>query len=124
MELAEIKWFLENGRTLGFTIETDDEHYLGWLLISKIQPNFRVLEIVGADDEHRARQELYREKQYQVRVVQLNRTVHDSGDYETNEDYRINECFHLSSLAEVEAFLGKFGKRLSEIRPSSQIDSP
>jgi len=48
--------------------------------------------VLGPKEEPEKRKEQERNsmRPYEIRVAELKKAVHESGDYETNEDYRLN----------------------------------
>jgi hypothetical protein len=109
MKREDLERYLERGNTLGFTKHTDSTRFLGWILLSK-----KVWR-VEADDQRGP---------FLVRVVELDREVHEGDDYEKNEDYRVNERIWFKDLDAVERFLNPLGLSLEEIKWASDIDAP
>src|ERR1051325_9551112 len=107
MKREDLERYLERGDHLGFKKETGTDEYLGWILLSKQKPDERYLSLVeaGEEPEFVAKQEKIRQKPYQVLVQELKRDVYESDRYETNEDYRMNECHRFPTLNEVEEFV-------------------
>jgi hypothetical protein len=50
--------------------------------------------------------------------------VHESGEYETNEDYRLNEVHRFEDLNDVAAFLQDLNFSLDCLQNSKEIDAP
>src|SRR5689334_9635169 len=117
MERNQLDDFLNKGYELGFTKQTDNPEYLGWILIQKRVPDDRYLSLLnqGEEPEYVRRQELFRNHPYQVRVVELNRDVYDSDRYETEKDFNLNRVHYFSNLDEIEEFVQQFGHTLTEI---------
>jgi hypothetical protein len=126
MKREDLERYLERGDTLGFRKETGTDEYLGWILLSKQKPDDRYLSLLvpGEESEFVAKQELIREKPYQVLVQELKREVYESDRYETNEDYRINEPRYFTDLDEVEGFVNSYGQTLERIKWPIEIDPP
>lgn len=61
---------------------------------------------------------------YQVHVIELASDVFESGRYETEGDFRMNEVRYFSSLDEVEEFVGSFGYSLESIKWRPEINAP
>jgi hypothetical protein len=57
-------------------------------------------------------------------VLELNKEVHERGNYETNEDYRVNENHYFVDLQEVADFVQELGYELTSIRWRSELDAP
>jgi bifunctional DNA-binding transcriptional regulator/antitoxin component of YhaV-PrlF toxin-antitoxin module len=126
MKRKDLEYFLERGDELGFIKKTDDDSYLGWILLRKRKPNERyesLLEL-GEDPDFIAKQDLIRSKPYRITLLELRREVHESDKYEINEDYRLREKYDFSSLDEVEIFLEKFNYNLEDIKWRIEIDAP
>jgi hypothetical protein len=127
MDRKDLERNLDLGTHFGFDKETDSTDYRGWILINKRKPNERYLALLepGEEPEFVAEQEVILRKPYRVRVIELNRRVHESDDYETSNDYRLNESYDFSTLDDVNAFiLTKFGLDLENVRWMSELDAP
>lgn len=126
MRRDDLARYLERGNVLGFTKQTDGPDYLGWILLQKMKPQDRYLQLLkpGEEPEFVAEQELYRSRPYQVRVIELDRNVHESDRYETEDDYRLHKQYYFSSLDEVEEFVASFGHTLENIKWRIEIDAP
>ena len=126
MERAHLEHFLNKGYELGFAKDTGDPHFIGWILLSKREPDDRYLSLLrpGEEPEFVAEQELFRARPYQVIVQELDRAVFDSDRYETEEDFRINEVRYFPSLDEVEEFVQQYGHTLKDIEWRTEIDAP
>jgi hypothetical protein len=126
MKRQDLERFLEKDNELGFVNETEDPRFLGWILLQKRKPHERYLSLLaeGEEPEFVAEQETLRRFPYQVHVIELDRQVFESGRYETEEDYRINEIHRFSSLDEVEGFVQKLGHSLEDIKWRIDIDAP
>ena len=114
----ELEFFLDRGDSLGFQKATGTDDYLGWILLSKRKPNERLLSLLQPNEEPQfvAEQETIRRRPYQVLVQDLRRDVYESNAYETNEDFRLNQCYRFASLDEVEDFVRQFGHTLTQIK--------
>ena len=134
MQKNEIEDNLTGGGRLGLIKLTNSDKYLGWILLTKILraentiSNFHFLdpiedkEIIDSDLNYIA---YVRDNPYQVRIIELKKEVHESGVYETEEDYRMNIKHHFSSLDRVEQFLTEnFHFDLKDMRPSRELDAP
>lgn len=115
---------LEKGESFGFRTPTGDDDYLGWIMLRKRYSSERVIEAMGADhpDIGDAKESLT--KPYVISILELRRDVHESDDYELNEDYRVNTRIRFGSLDDVEIYLRSLGYELQEIKSSFDIDSP
>jgi hypothetical protein len=117
---------LERGEQMGFTIPTQSDDYLGWILVSKRKPNERFLEIaVRGEDESTdliiQQEELLRQRPYQLLVLEIKREVHGSGRYPAGDDQRLKESYQFVTLEEVGAFVAQYGLKLEEIQPLFRI---
>ncbi len=122
----EIERLLESGIRLGFSIPLEDPEYLGWVLVTRLKPNPRVLELIDESDAPRA---VARERQIErtpflVLVLELRRDVHEAGGYETEEDYRRKDRYWFASLDEVEARLREWELELADAKDGREIDAP
>lgn len=126
MKLEELETHLNRGYTLGFVKQTECADFLGWILLSKQVPHKRYLEVLdyGEEIEFVAEQEKLRTSPYCVRVIELSRTAYESEDYETEDDYRINDSHRFSSLNEIDDFLQEFGLKLENIKWPIEIGAP
>ncbi len=125
MRREDLERYLERGDQLGFQKETGDEGYIGWIMLSKRQPNERLLSLLrpGEMTEFVAEQDKIRRRPYQVWVAEFRRDVYERGECESMADYRQNECFDFATLEEVGEFVGRFGHTLEEIKWAREIDS-
>jgi hypothetical protein len=125
MRREDLERFLENGNHLGFRKQTDSDEYLGWVILRKDKPNERLLSLLtsGEEPEFVAEQNLTRSKPYRVVVSELRRDVYESGRYEANEDYRLNEKHLFSNLDEVEEFVQRYGHTLENIKWRIEIEA-
>jgi hypothetical protein len=126
MRREDLERYLEKGDTLGFEKETGTDEYLGWILLTKQKPHDRYLSLLapGEEPEFVAKQEMIRQKPYQVLIQELKKEVHESDRYETNEDFRINECYYFANVDEVEEFVRGYGHTLQNIKWPVEIDAP
>jgi len=126
MELDEVERLLEQGGRVGFIKPTNDPNYLGWILLWKVKANQRLLEILDeADDPIRVKEERRRQREpYLLLRIELKRSVHEAGDYETEKDYRQKDKFWFSSLDDVEKHLVAWGYSLKHARPARELDAP
>ena len=119
---------LNAGQRWGFIKNTSDDEYLGWVLINKRIPKLTPAFDVEIEPERYAAfaqaVEQIRAKPYHVRVIELLREVHESGDYENNKDYRLSENYYFATLPEAMLFLGEMGLNLDAIKPSPELDAP
>jgi hypothetical protein len=126
MRRSDLERYLDRGNTFGFHMETDDARYLGWILVQKLKPHDRYLALLepGEDPVFVEREERIRKSPYLVLVLELDREVHESDRYETEQDYRKKEQYWFGNLDEVDAFLSRYGKKLSNILWAADLDSP
>jgi hypothetical protein len=130
MDEDVIKNYLEAGHQLGIRISLDDYDYdyLGWILVSKLASNPRVLELLEGEDEEEfpvLKEERRRAvTPFLIRDIELKRSVHESGDYETEADFRKKDMVWCSSLTEINDFLKTKGYRLTDLEDSRTIDAP
>ncbi|MCB9765960.1 MAG: hypothetical protein H6739_39665 [Alphaproteobacteria bacterium] len=107
-------------------IPTNSEKYLGWLIAEKLVPNMRTLEVLHDCPEHRA----YKAETsklttpYRVRIIELDREVHESGVYETGDDYRRLDVFRFRTAEEAEDFITAQGVAMSDLVDPRVVDVP
>jgi hypothetical protein len=125
MRREDLERYLERGDRLGFQKETDDADYIGWIILSKRQPDERLLSLFrpGERPDIFAEQAYIRVCPYQVWVAEFRRDVYESGECESMGDYRLNKCFGFATLEQVGEFVGRFGHALEEIKWAREIDS-
>lgn len=123
---VQIERALDKGQQLGFIKPTDDDRFLGWILLSKRVCNERYLALLAPGEEPAfvAEQEAIRRCPYRVSVIELSREVHESGEYETEEDYRLRESHQFPDLDAVDGFLQARGFQLADITWGTDIDAP
>jgi hypothetical protein len=113
MNKQELEKKLANGTSYGFIKETDDDNYLGWVLITKLQPII-IYDKKSYDEEHYLhllkKQEAQKKYPYFVRIIELLRDVHESEVYAT--------------LDEVEEFITELGYSFDNIKDRWEIDAP
>ena len=116
---------MERGDRLGFQKKTGDDAYIGWIMLSKRQPNERLLSLLrpGERPEFVAEQDEIRRRPYQVWVAEFRRDVYESGECESMDDYRLNKAFFFPTLDDVEEFVRAFGHTLEEIKWAREIQS-
>src|SRR5689334_22825570 len=126
MTRQELEFFLDRGDSLGFQMATGTDDYLGWILLSKRKPNERLLSLLQPNEEPQfvSEQEAIRRQPYQVLVQELRFDVYQSDEYETNEDFRLNQCYRFANLDEVEEFVQQFGHTLIQIKWPVEINAP
>lgn len=120
----ELEYFLNRGDRLGFAKQTDSPDYIGWILLNKEQPNERFLSLLkpGEKPEFQAEQALIRERPYHLLVGEMRRDVYESGECESDDDYRGRENHYFSNLDEVQKFLDRYHLRLEEIKWAREIE--
>jgi len=128
MNLEELEKHLDKGEQWGIRKETDSTDYLGWILITKRRPP-TIWPRYAYDDLN-----LYSSltdqandiigKPYHVRVLELRRDVHESGEYEGTEDYRLNENYYLETLDEVERMVEQLGYSIKDVKFRGELDAP
>lgn len=126
MKRDDLERYLERGNQLGFIKQTDDDNFLGWILLDKQKPNERYEKLLSAGEETKfvAQQEMVRRKPYRLAVLELRRDVHESSKYETNEDYKINQRHNFATLDEVEQFLQQYSHTLESIKWRAELNAP
>lgn len=127
MNRDELRKKLDSGESWGFIKKTDSDDYLGWILIAKLQPII-IYEKKAYSEEHYAylikKQEERKKHPYFVRIIELRKDVHESGVYETSEDYRQNDIYDFSTFDEVEQFIIKLGYVFKNIKDRWELDAP
>lgn len=115
---------LDRGIVVGFVKPTDDPRFLGWILIKKLTVNPRIIDLFS-EHEPPGREERERlAMPYLVTHLEIDRAVHESGEYETEDEYRQKVRFRFSTLEEVEAHLHGLGLLLRDARDARLIDAP
>jgi len=117
---------LAAGLRLGVIFDSENSDYLGWVLLKKHKPNEGILRNFSDQKDSALYHEEYQsiQKPYLLMIVELKKSVHESGDYETDQDYRRKDIHRYSSLTEVEAVLHKLGYTLGDLKDSREIDAP
>ena len=128
MGSKELENRLEYGEQWGFIKPTDSADYLGWVLLSKRKPA-AVTPLDPVQDYDRFVKwsnevESLRQRPYLVKVLELDRAVHESGEYESTEDYRVIESHHFATLAEAESFIRELGNSFADIKNRLELDAP
>jgi hypothetical protein len=128
MTLDELERHLELGEQWGYKKETDSSDYLGWVLLSKRQPSPLWERKAYANEEvylqAKERADRLKKTPYHLRVIELRRDVHESGEYESTEDYRLNENHYCSSLTEAVRLIKNLGFQLENIKWRGELDAP
>ena len=126
MTHTEVQLLLDSGLRLGVTKPVDSPDYLGWILVSKHPSNPRLTSILAKSPEtHQLAEQLRREvAPYLVLNIELKRSVHEAGDYETEDDYRIKTKTWCKDLKHVQDVLKELGVELEQLRESREIDAP
>jgi hypothetical protein len=112
----------------GFLKDTNSVDYLGWVLIHKYKPLIIYEKEAYSSEEQYIRllKEDKRRKKYpyHVRIIELRRDIHESGVYETGDDYKQNDCYHFSTLDEVAQFITELGYSFENIKDRWELDAP
>lgn len=126
MTLDEVDRLLERGNRMGFIKPTDDLDFLGWIIVSKIKPNERLLEILEeAEAPELVREERRRrDRPFLVLTIELDRKVHEAGGYESEGDYRMKERLWFPDLLAVQTQLLAWGYSLNQARDARELDAP
>jgi hypothetical protein len=126
MTLNEIEVLLSGGFRVGFEQPSQDDEYIGWILVSKIVAKERILELLDEDEAPDLVREQARRRTepYLLERLELKRSVHEGGDYETESDYRQKDQYWFGSLHEVAARLALWGYRLEDAREARELDAP
>jgi len=92
----------------------------------KQKPNQRVLELIDEEEAPTvvARERRLQRTPYLLIVIDLDRSVHEAGGYETEDDYRQKDRYWFATLDEVEHQLRAWGYRLEDARDSRELDAP
>jgi hypothetical protein len=123
---SEVERLLDAGFRLGVTKPVDSPDYLGWVLVSQHRPSPRLKSILDPA-EHSELLEEQRQREvapYLILNLELRRSVHESGDYETEEDYRMKTKTWCRDINEVQAALQKLGVELSQLCEAREIGAP
>ncbi|MDY6781851.1 MAG: hypothetical protein SW833_04740 [Cyanobacteriota bacterium] len=128
MNIEDLEKKLDRGEEWGFRKVVDNSDYLGWVLLAKRKPPIVFPKETYETEETyislREWSEKLKRTPYHILVLELKREVHESGDYEDNDDYRQRESYYLSTLQEVEEFIENLGYSLQNIQFSGDIDPP
>jgi hypothetical protein len=126
MEGQEIEAMIDKGLRVGFIKPTMNPEYLGWILLTKLTPNRRLLEVLTAEEAPELVAEEHRRERepYFLLVIELRRDVHEAGDYETEADYRQKDKYWYASLDDVAKKLAEWGFELEDARGSRELDAP
>jgi hypothetical protein len=128
MTYKEIQGLLDSGLSLGVRKALDSPDYLGWILLSKHRLNPRLKEILDeSEPEHAHRLEKERRRElapYLILDIELSRSVHEAGGYETEDDYRKKVATWCRDLEHVETVLKELGVELHQLRESRELDAP
>jgi hypothetical protein len=126
MTVNEIERLLDSGFRVGFEKATGAEEYLGWILVSKMKPNARILQLIAESEApDLIREERRRESQpYMVLNIELKRSVHETGGYETEADYRLKERFWFGTLEDVAKQFSAWGFSLEQAKEARELDAP
>jgi hypothetical protein len=128
MDIESLSKHLNNGEQWGFRTSPDSSEYLGWVLISKRNP--AVIFPYHASQDMARYERLAEEsaetkmRPFHVSVRELKKTVHESGEYESTEDYRVRDNYYFSTLEEVLNFLSSKHLQLEDINSRFDIDAP
>lgn len=77
------------------------------------------------EDAHLLKEQRQREvAPYLILNIELNRSVHESDAYETEEDYRMKTRTWCKDLKHVEKVLRELGVELAQLRGRWEIDAP
>jgi hypothetical protein len=125
MKAENIEQLLDDGVRIGFMKPTHDDEYLGWIIISKYKPDQRALDIASSIDNSRSRDMLHRAAfPYMLLVIELKKSVHEAGGYETEDDYRLKERHWFASLVEVAKQISLWGYSLEQAKDARELDAP
>jgi hypothetical protein len=126
MTEEDIQSMLDRGLRLGVVKPMDTAEYLGWILVSKHSPDPRRNALLdGIEDASAFAEQQEREvAPYLILNIELKRSVHESGDYETEKDYRMKTKTWCRDLEHVRHVLDGLGFGLNDLRQSNQLDAP
>ena len=128
MNFDDLSKRLNNGEQWGFRTIPDSLDYLGWVLILKRTPPvvypYHVSQSVEQYERLVKEATELKVRPFQVMVRELNRAVHESGEYESTEDYRVRENHYFATLEEVLSFFNSRQLKLEDIRSRFDIDAP
>ena len=127
MTQNEIQSLLDSGSRLGVTKSVDSPDYLGWILVGKHPANLRRLAILEESGELSQTAEVERARigaSYLVLNIELKRSVHEAGEYETEDDYRMKTATWCKDLTHVQDVLRKLGVELGQLQFAREIDAP
>jgi hypothetical protein len=116
MKREHLEFFLDNkGYSLGFIERSSDQPFVAWMILSKRKPNERLLSILNAGEEPEfvSKQELYRERPYQVQRIE-----------HRQDEPLLREVHYFRTLEEVEHYVADFGHTLENIKWLNEINPP
>jgi hypothetical protein len=126
MTQKEVQALLDSGLRLGVTKPVDSPDFLGWILVSKHPSNPRIMGTLDESEDARLLEEQRQRERtpYLILNIELNRSVHEAGTYETEGDYRMKAATWCKNLDHVEEMLSGLGVELDQLRESREIDAP
>ena len=126
MKPEELEKKLNMGEMFGFIKETNDPNYLGWILLRKrlVPPSLPDPREKEKYLRWEKQMETWKKEPYDLSILELRREVHESGEYESTEDYRLREHYYFSTLEETERKIKELGFNISGIKSSREIDAP
>lgn len=126
MKREDLERNLNRENTFGFTKETDNGDYIGWISLKKQKYNSKIEMLLDEDEESNLinEQRLIAQAPYVVEICELKKDIFESDEkWPEEKDYRLAEVYRFSDLDEVETFLAKYRKSLVEINWISDIPS-
>ena len=123
MKKKTLEFYLTKGKSFGFVKETTSNDYMGWISLSKFNPNPRFDELFTEEEQKSFHIKNKKEKPYIIIICELKKIAYEGEEYTKESDYRINEEYFFIDLDEVEEFLVKEGYKLENIKSISQIPS-
>ena len=127
MKREHLEFFLEQkGYSLGFLEQSADMRFVAWIILTKRKPNERLMSILDPNEEPGffRKQDLYRERPYQVQRIEYRREYPISLEDDVDDDLLIRELHYFHDLNEVEEYVGGFGHSLEDIKWLPEIKPP
>ena len=127
MKREELEFFLDKKEySLGFLEQSPDRTFVAWILLKKRKPNERLLSILEPGDEPElvSKQELYRERPYEVQRLEYRRDEPIDIEDDIDDDALLREIHYFRTLDEVEDYVADFGHALEDIKWRTEIHPP
>jgi hypothetical protein len=126
--MDELEKRLNYGERFGFIRKTDNPDVLSWVILSKrkllpvapfdpVQERERFLHWV-------AQTEVIQQHPYFVAIIEQERAIYETGEYEGTEEFGQKESYYFRTLEETSTFLEASGFQLEYAKTASDIGAP